>query len=87
MNRTLFMLLAQYDGKPMIPAETACKDFFAPCTYPTFLRKLEAGDIPLPLVKMERSQKGARMIHLSDLAAYIDLRRDDAAREMKKLRA
>lgn len=87
MNRTLFMLLAQYDGKPMIPAETACKDFFAPCTYATFLRKVQDGQIPLPLVKMERSQKGARMIHLSDLADYIDLRRGDAEREMKKLRA
>lgn len=87
MNRTIFMLMAQYDGKPMIPAETACRDFFAPLTYQTFLRKVQDGEIALPLVKMERSQKGARMIHLADLAAYIDVRRDAAVEEMRKLRA
>jgi hypothetical protein len=36
---------------------------------------------------MEDSQKGARMIHLSDLADYIDRRRDAAAKELKQMRA
>src|SRR5215472_11046965 len=36
------------------------------------------GDIALPIVRIERSQKSQRGVHLVDLAAYIDKRRDAA---------
>lgn len=34
--------------------------------------KVAKGEINLPLVWMESSKKGARGVHLNDLAAYID---------------
>lgn len=83
---TLFILLAKHEA-PMISADTCCKDYFAPLTLPVFLRKVSAGDIDLPLVRMEESQKGAKMVHLSDLAQYIDRRRDAAAKELRQMRA
>ncbi|WP_406736683.1 pyocin activator PrtN family protein [Thioclava sp. GXIMD4215] len=82
---TVWLLMAQYEGKAMISAETVCKDFFAPLTLPAFLRKVGSGDIELPLVRMESSQKGAKMVHLTDLAAYIDDKAEAARREAKAL--
>lgn len=80
---TLWLLMAQYDGKAMISAEEVCRDFFAPLTLPVFLKKVSNGEINLPLVRMEASQKGAKMVHLTDLAAYIDARVDAARREAR----
>ena len=81
MMKTLFMLMAQHDGKPILPVDVVCKEYFAPMTLPVFLRKVNAGEIALPLVKMERSsQKGPRLVHIEDLAAYIDERRAEAKR-------
>lgn len=71
---TLFLLMAQYDGQAIIPVDVVCKDYFSHLSVPKFLRKVNSGDIDLPLVRAERSQKSAKGVHLSDLAAYIDER-------------
>ena len=84
--KTIYLLMAKHEA-PVITAETCCKEYFAPLTLPVFLRKTAAGEIDLPVVRMEDSQKGAKMVHLSDLAAYIDRRRDAAAKELKQMRA
>lgn len=49
--------MAQYDGRAVIPAETVCRDFFSHLTLDKFLRKRAAGEIDLPLVRIEASQK------------------------------
>lgn len=82
---TAFLLMAQYDAIPIIPAETVCKDFFGHLTLRKFLRKVSDGSLPLPMVKIEDSQKAAKGVHLQDLAKYLDDRRDAAQREHKKL--
>jgi hypothetical protein len=46
---TVFLLLAQYDGRVVIPIETICADFFAPLTLPNLRRKIAAGEFALPL--------------------------------------
>lgn len=66
---TAFILMAQYQTA-IIPAERVAKDYFQ-LTADKFIRKALAGDIPLPLVRMEASQKSARGVHLADLAAYL----------------
>lgn len=80
MTKTLFMLMAAHDGKPVLPVDLVCREYFAPLTLPVFLRKISAGEIALPLVKMEQSRKGPRLIHIEDLAAYIDAQRALAMR-------
>lgn len=82
---TLFLLLAQYSGRTVIPLDAVCRDFFPHLTTEKLLRKCLRGDLPLPIVRIERSQKAARGVHLTDLAAYIDERREAALRERDQL--
>jgi hypothetical protein len=84
MNTT-FLLMAQYEGRAVIPIDLVCRDYFSHLTPEKFLRKQAAGDIAIPLVRMEESQKSARGIHLADLAAYVEKRRDSALREQRAM--
>ena len=78
--KTIFLLLAQYDGRATIPVETVCRDFFSDLSTDKFLRKVSSGEIRLPIMRMYQSQKAAKVVHLNDLAAYIDERRAEALR-------
>ena len=78
---TLFLLMAQYDGRAVVPVDAVCKDYFSHLTLLKFLRKVSSGEIDLPLVRSERSQKSAKGVHLSDLATYLDKRREVALYE------
>ncbi len=75
---TAMLLMAQY-GKAIVPAADVAHDYFALAT-DTFLRRVGAGEIRLPLVRMTGSQKSARGIHVNDLAAYIERARQQAAK-------
>jgi hypothetical protein len=79
---TAFLLMAQYNGKAIIPLDEVRRDFFSHLTLPKFLRKLSSGDIALPLMRIETSQKCAKGVHLQDLANYLDKRRQVAQNEM-----
>jgi hypothetical protein len=80
--KTEFVLMAQYEARAIVPIEDVCRDYFAPLTLPNLRRKIAAGDIPLPLVRMENGNvKAAQGIHLQDLANYIDTRRAAAVKE------
>ncbi|WP_244306636.1 pyocin activator PrtN family protein [Pseudovibrio sp. Alg231-02] len=78
---TQFLLLAQYSGKTIIPVQEVCKDFFGHLTLQKFLRKHNSGEIDLPIVRIEDSQKCARGVHLVDLAHYLDKKREEATKE------
>lgn len=82
---TAFLLMAQYGGKAVIPVEDVCRDYFAHLDPPKFLRKVTSGEIELPIVRMETSQKAAKGVHLQDLADYLDKRRAAAIRECRQL--
>lgn len=82
---TAFLLMAQYNGAAVIPLEDVCRDYFRHLTVEKLLRKLLAGQIALPVVRIENSQKAARGVHLSDLATYIDKQREKALKESRQL--
>jgi pyocin activator protein PrtN len=82
---TLFLLMAQYGGQTVVPLDKVCRDFFGHLTLEKLLRKALRGDIPLPIVRIETSQKAQRGVHLVDLAAYIDKRRAVALKECHQL--
>lgn len=84
MNTT-FLLMAQYNGRAVIPVADVCRDYFSHLTPGKFLRKVSAGEISIPLVRMESSQKAAKGVHIQDLAEWIDKRRDAAVREARAL--
>jgi hypothetical protein len=83
---TLFLLMAQYEGRVIVPAETVCKDYFSHLTPTKFLRKVSAGEIELPITRAEKSQKSAKGVHLQDLASYLDKRREIALSEAHAFR-
>lgn len=82
---TFFLLMAQYNGKAVIPLEDVCRDYFMHLTPEMFQRKVLAGQIQIPLMRIECSQKSAKGIHLSDLAAHIDKQHAEALDECRKL--
>lgn len=82
--QTSFLLLAQYGGRAIIPVAEVCRDYFTHLTPEKFVRKVDAGEIPIPLVRMERSQKAARGVHLNDLAGYLDMQRAEAVKVQQK---
>lgn len=82
---TAFLLLAQYDGRAVIPIEMVCRDYFSHLTPVKLIAKISSGDIAIPLVRIEGSQKCAKGIHLQDLASYLDVRAEAARKEMRAL--
>lgn len=82
---TAFLLMAQYNGQAIIPIERVCEDYFRHLTPEKFLRKTLSGEIDLPIVRMEGSQKAARGVHLTDMAHYLDAQHKKATIENDKL--
>lgn len=82
---TAFLLMAQYNGAAIIPLERVCADYFSHLTPEKMKMKVAAGQIDLPLVQLERSQKSARGVHINDLAAYLDNQHAAARAEHDKL--
>jgi hypothetical protein len=80
--KTAFILMAQYDGLAVIPLGRVCADYFPHLSPEKMKLKIARGEIRLPLIAMERSQKSARGVHLADLAEYIDSRRAEARKGM-----
>ena len=68
--KTSFLLLAQYDGMAVIPVEWVCRDYFRHLTVEKFLRKVLAGEIDLPVVRIETSQKSAKGIHVRAMVRH-----------------
>lgn len=81
------MLLAFYSGRAVIPLDDVARDWFGHLSADKLQRKVLAGEIDLPIIRIEASQKSARGVHLSDLADYIDRRRAAAVKEADQLRA
>lgn len=84
---TVFLLMAQYNGAAVIPVELVCRDYFSHLDPAKFVRKVGSGDISIPLVRMEASQKCAKGVYLQDLADYLDVRRAAALKERDQLAA
>jgi len=83
---TSFLLMAQYNAQAVIPVASVVKDYFPHLTTENFLRKVAVGDICIPLVRIEPgSQKGAKGVHLTDLAQYLDDRRAAAVKEARQM--
>jgi hypothetical protein len=82
---TAFLLMAQYHGKAVIPVDDVCRDYFPHLDSAKFVRKVGAGDIVIPMIRMEASQKTAKGVHINDLAEYIDRQAAAARKECWQL--
>jgi len=84
---TFFLLMAQYEGKAIVPVEDVCRDYFSHLDRVKFLRKVRSGALKLPVVAIEDSQKSAHGVHVQDLAKYLDDRRREALKTHDRLHA
>lgn len=82
---TSFLLLAQFNGRSVIPLDEVRAAFFPHLDADNMTRKLLRGDIPLPVIRADKSTKTARGVHVSDLAEWIDKQRAAAVRERDQL--
>lgn len=85
MSDTTWLLMARYRGMPLIPIETVCADYFRHLTPEKLIRKVSLGEIALPLVRIEASQKSAKGVHVNDLAQWLDDRAEAARKECRQL--
>ena len=80
-----FLLMAQCEGKAIIPIEEVCRDYFSHLNATKLVQKISAGEIAIQLVRMEASQTCAKGVYLLDLAKYLDVRIEAARKEMAAL--
>ena len=83
-NTFFIILMAQYD-RAVVPLSAVVKDYIPRLTEAKMLRKTLAGQVHLPITRIEGSQKSASGVHISDLADYIDERRETALKECHQL--
>lgn len=84
--KTIFLLMAQYDGQAIVPLERVQRDYFSHLDVQKLTAKCATGKIRLPLVRTDpTSQKSAKGVSLEDLAAYLDARREAARKELEQL--
>ena len=68
-----------------MPIETVGADYFRHLTPEALIRKVSLGEIALPLVRIEASQKSAKSVHVNDLAQWLDDRAEAARKECRQL--
>lgn len=79
MNKTEILLMMKYET-PAIPLDKICEDYFG-CSRGTAKQKAKAGVLPIPAFRLGNSQKLPWMVHVSDLAIFIDKRYEEAKNE------
>lgn len=82
---TLWLLMARYEGIAIVPADLVVRDYFQHLTEAKFIRKVSDGEIDIPLVRIEGSQKATKGVPLSDLADYLDRKIAEARAENGKM--
>lgn len=85
--KTALILMAQFGPRVAIPVEDVRREYFYHIDIGKFLRKISSGDIPLPIMRSEKSQKAAKFFSMMDLAIYLDTRMEVGRKEYEQLRA
>ena len=81
--KTIYLLMAQYDARAIIPLEWIQRDFFTHLDVKKLAAKCTTGEIRLPLVRIDpSSQKSQKGIGIQDLAEYLDARQQAARKEL-----
>lgn len=76
---TMFLLMAEYETAT-VPLSQVCEKYFG-MKSATAERKASENKLPVPTFRTAESQKAPRMVHIADLADYIDEQRK-ASREL-----
>jgi hypothetical protein len=85
VTTTETLLRARYGGVVAIPLDVLVRDFFNHLSEEKFLRKVLSGEIALPVMRMEASQKSVKAVPVSDFAVYLDQKIEAARKECRQL--
>ena len=83
---TAMLLMAQFGPRAAIPLDEVRKEYFPHLALDKLVTKLNNGDIPLPVTRVEKSQRGAKFVSLMDLAVYLDTQMEAGRKEYEQLR-
>lgn len=75
--KTAFLLMAQH-GSAMIPLASICDEYLG-MTQQVAQRKAATQELPFPVVRLNPGRKSPLVVHVDDLAAYIDKQRAEAS--------
>ena len=81
--KTAVILLIKYES-PTVPLVDVCNDYFGLDVKAAKERALNQ-QLPVPVFRMTNSQKSPWLIHINDLAAYIDSQAELARKDFKNL--
>lgn len=79
MNKMEIMLLMKFEA-PIIPLEKICDDYFG-FSKNTAKQRARSGTLPVPAFRLGKSQKLPWMIHVRDLANFIEHSSNEAKNE------
>jgi len=82
---TVFFLMAQFGPRAIIPIDEVCQEYFSHLETEKLLAKITRGEIPLPVVRTDKSQRTAKGVYVQDLADFIDVQRAAAVKERNQL--
>ncbi|SFN64992.1 pyocin activator PrtN family protein [Xenorhabdus japonica] len=80
---TVFLLMAEFETS-QIPLSVIAEKYLK-LSPTTAERKANEGKLKIPTYKMNDSQKSPRIVHLHDLAEYIDEQRELAVKELERI--
>ncbi|WP_434566539.1 pyocin activator PrtN family protein [Vibrio chagasii] len=69
-----FDLLLKQHGKVLIPLSELCEEYLG-VTYRVARRHYLSGSLLIPVVAMGEGQKAKLVVHLEDLAKFVDAKR------------
>ncbi|KJF92523.1 pyocin activator PrtN family protein [Photobacterium angustum] len=76
-NSTFAALLTKYDNQILVPLSVVCEEFLG-VNYRVARRQYANNRLLIPVVRLSNSQKAPLLIHLEDLACFIELQRSRA---------
>ncbi|WP_418113809.1 pyocin activator PrtN family protein [Vibrio scophthalmi] len=68
---TFQLLLEQHNGQVLVPLSVICQDYLGVC-YRVARRHYLEGKLRIPVIAMGHGQKAPLMVHIEDLAMYVD---------------
>lgn len=80
---TLFLLMAEFETSTIPLADIS--ERYLGMLPATADKKAGCGALPIPTFRIGDSQKAPRMVHVSDLAEFIDKKRSEAKEELRRL--
>ncbi|OCG72946.1 pyocin activator PrtN family protein [Gilliamella sp. Occ4-3] len=77
---TVFLLMAEFNT-PTIPLSQIAERYLG-MKPETANKKAICGELSIPTFRLDQGQKAPRIVHIKDLADFIDMKREEAKKEL-----